>query len=53
MHALVGAYQKEGQEWVDELRQVLSRNVDYAYNYILEHFEGISLAKPQVLTCCS
>ena len=47
MHALVGAYQKEGQEWVDELRQVLSRNVDYAYNYILEHFEGISLAKPQ------
>ena len=49
MHALVGAYQKEGQEWVDELRQVLSRNVDYAYNYILEHFEGISLAKPQYL----
>lgn len=47
MHALVGAYRKEGAEWVDELRQVLSGNVAYAYDYIKEHFEGVNLSKPQ------
>ena len=47
MHALVGAYQTEGQEWVDELRTVLSGNVDYAYNFIQENFEGVTLSKPQ------
>ena len=47
MHALIGAYKPEGQQWVDELCQVLSENVDYAYTYILEHFKGIRLAKPQ------
>lgn len=47
MHALIGAYSQEGQEWVDELCQVLSGNVDYAYRYITSHFDGIRLTKPQ------
>lgn len=47
MHALMGAYTKEGEAWVDELRQVLSDNVNYAYDYINAHFKGVSLAKPQ------
>ena len=47
MHALLGAYGKEGQEWVDELREVLFSNVDYAYEFIVKNFEGVSLAKPQ------
>jgi cystathionine beta-lyase len=47
MHALIGAYQEEGYEWVDELREVLTKNVDYACNYIQEHFEGVEVAKPQ------
>lgn len=47
MHALIGAYKPEGHEWVDELCQVLSDNVNYAYDYILEHFKGVKLAKPQ------
>lgn len=47
MYALIGAYQPEGYEWVDELCQVLTENVDYAYHYILKHFEGVSVAKPQ------
>ena len=34
-------------EWVDELREVLSSNVDYAYDYINRHFQGVKLAKPQ------
>lgn len=47
MHALIGAYSQEGQEWVNELCQVLTTNVDYAYNYITTHFKGIHLSKPQ------
>ena len=47
VHALIGAYKPEGRVWVDELCQVLSGNVDYAYDYITEHFKGVSLAKPQ------
>ena len=30
MHALIGAYCKEGQEWLTELREVLTENVNYA-----------------------
>lgn len=47
MHALIGAYQAEGYEWVDELCQVLTENVDYAYRFIREHFDGVSVARPQ------
>ena len=47
MHALIGAYKPQGQEWVDELRQVLTGNVDYAYGYIRQHFKGVELSKPQ------
>ena len=47
MHALIGAYRPEGQVWLDELRQVLSDNVDYAYDFILKNFKGVHLAKPQ------
>ena len=47
MHALVGAYRPEGHVWVDELKEVLSGNVDFAYDFILKNFEGVKLAKPQ------
>ena len=47
MHALIGAYQPEGAKWTDELCQVLSGNINYAYDYILSHFKGVSLAKPE------
>lgn len=47
MHALIGAYGKEGHEWVDELCAVIGENVDYAFSYIRNHFKGVSLAKPQ------
>lgn len=47
MHALIGAYQPEGHVWVDELRQVLTDNVDFACGYIAQHFEGVSVSKPQ------
>ncbi|MBQ9155728.1 MAG: aminotransferase class I/II-fold pyridoxal phosphate-dependent enzyme [Eubacterium sp.] len=47
MHALMGAYQPSGAEWVDELCTVLTANVNYAVDFILEHFDGISLTKPE------
>ena len=47
MHALIGAYQEEGRQWVDELCQVLTRNVDYACSFIGQHFEGVEVCKPQ------
>ena len=47
MHALIGAYKPEGSQWLDELRQVLTRNVDFACGFIAEHFPGVTLQKPQ------
>lgn len=47
MHALIGAYQPEGHEWVDELCQVLGENVDFACDYIQEHFKGVQVSKPE------
>lgn len=47
MHALIGAYKEEGHEWVDELCETLTGNINYAYDYITENFKGVSLAKPQ------
>ena len=47
MHALIGAYKPEGYDWVDELCQVLTGNVEFACEYIKEHFEGIEVSKPE------
>ena len=47
MHALIGAYKDEGMVWVDELREVLSENVNYAYDFIRANFDGVTLAKPE------
>ena len=47
MYALLGAYTPEGAEWVDELRETLRGNVDFAMDYIVQHFAGITLARPQ------
>ena len=47
MYALIGAYSPEGSEWVDELRQVITGNVDFACNYIAEHFDGVEVSRPQ------
>ncbi len=47
MHALIGAYKPEGYEWTDELKEVLSENINYACDYIGAHFDGVSVCKPQ------
>ena len=40
MHALIGAYSPEGQEWTEELCQVLTQNVAFACAYISRHGMG-------------
>lgn len=47
MYALIGAYKPEGYEWVDELCETLTGNIEFAYQYILEHFKGVEVSKPQ------
>lgn len=47
MYALIGAYEDEGHQWVDELKEVLSENVRYACDYIEEKFAGVTLARPE------
>lgn len=47
MYGCIGAYQPTGYEWLDELKQVLTANVDFACDYIEKHFEGVKVCKPQ------
>ncbi len=47
MHALLGAYTPEGEQWLTQLRQVLTANVDFACDYIAGNFPGVSVSKPQ------
>jgi len=47
MYGLIGAYRPEGNVWLEELRQVLTGNVDFACDYIEKHFEGVTVSKPQ------
>lgn len=47
MHAQMGAYTPEGAVWADELNQVIASNVDFAVQYIEDHFEGVRVSKPE------
>ncbi|MFI3225910.1 MAG: aminotransferase class I/II-fold pyridoxal phosphate-dependent enzyme [Clostridia bacterium] len=47
MHALIGAYSEQGSEWVCELREVLTDNIDYACEFFDTKVKGIKVSKPQ------
>ncbi|MDE6052917.1 MAG: aminotransferase class I/II-fold pyridoxal phosphate-dependent enzyme, partial [Lachnospiraceae bacterium] len=47
MHALIGAYRPEGYEWVDELCETLSQNINFACDFIDRHINGVSVSKPE------
>lgn len=47
MYALMGAYSAEGEEWLEELREVLTGNVDFACDYIASHFPGVTCFHPE------
>ena len=47
MHALLGAYKPEGYEWLEELKQTITGNVDFACDFIKKRFAGVKVSKPQ------
>ena len=47
MYALLGAYGDEGELWTEELCQTIAGNVDFALDFIREHFDGVTLSRPQ------
>ena len=47
MYALIGAYGAEGNEWVKELNETITGNVNYACDYIEKHFDGVTVSRPQ------
>lgn len=47
MHALMGAYTPEGEEWLEELCGVLKENAEYACDFMEKHWEGVTAARPQ------
>ncbi len=47
MYALIGAYKKEGYEWLDELLTVLGENISYGCEFIEKNLKGVKVSKPQ------
>lgn len=47
LHALLGAYSPAGARWVDELRTVLYRNLEYVKSFLESRFEGVSMFLPE------
>ena len=47
MYALIGAYEQTGKEWLEELLQVLNGNIEFACDYIKNHFDGVEVTKPE------
>ena len=47
MHALIGAYSDEGEQWAREMISVINTNLNFAYDFIKENFEGVRVMKPQ------
>lgn len=47
VHALIGAFSPEGEEWTDEMISVVDGNLGYACDFINAHFPGVKVMRPQ------
>lgn len=47
MHALIGAYSAQGEDWLIKLREVLSQNVSVFCDFVHAHFDGVQVTRPQ------
>lgn len=47
MHALIGAYSAEGEEWANEMIGVIDENFAYACDFIGKNFPGVQVMRPQ------
>ena len=47
MHALIGAFSAEGEEWCNEMCEAVDENQRYACEFIRENFPGVKVMRPQ------
>ena len=47
MYALMGAYTPSGEAWLEALKEVLTKNIAYACDFIKKNLEGVKVSKPQ------
>lgn len=47
VHALMGAFSPEGEEWTEEMIAVVNDNLGYACQFIQSHFPGVKVMRPQ------
>lgn len=47
MYALIGAYSEDGKQWVEELKEVLSGNINFACDFIKDNLPGVKVIKPE------
>ena len=47
MHALIGAYSPEGEEWAEQMVAVVDKNFAYACGFIRENFPGVRVMRPE------
>lgn len=47
MHALIGAYSADGEEWANEMISVIDENFAYACDFIGKNFPGVQVMRPQ------
>lgn len=44
--AVIGAMCPEGAEWLDEARKLINMNMNYAYEFVVNHLEGVTASLP-------
>lgn len=47
MHALIGAYSPEGEDWAEQMCRAVDENHRFACEFIAENFEGVKVMHPQ------
>jgi cystathionine beta-lyase len=47
VHGLIGAFSPEGEEWANQMVQVIDDNLGYACGFIKDNFPGVSVMRPQ------
>ena len=47
MYGLIGGFSKDGEEWLEELRTVLEKNLSYGKTFLENEFPGIRCSKPE------
>lgn len=47
MHALIGAYSAEGEDWAEQMCRAVDENHRFACEFIAENFEGVKVMHPQ------